>query len=112
MVVGASLERWKHGEVDLILVVVLLSFLALDRTLPEEDDAAPWASQTLVSCAGDHVTVLEWRLCFASGNQATDVSDVSHEQSTDLVCNGLESSVVPVSWVGAASANNHLWSKV
>mmetsp|Transcript_12301 Transcript_12301/g.34211 ORF Transcript_12301/g.34211 Transcript_12301/m.34211 type:complete len:473 (+) Transcript_12301:227-1645(+) len=112
VVMWTSLEGWEDGEVNLVLVVVQGSLLALNWTLPEENDSAPRAPKTLVGGARDNVTVLEGRSGLLGRHQPADVSHVRHEERPDLVCDGPKSGVVPVPWVSAPAAKNHLWPEV
>ena len=97
-IMWSSLEHWENSEVDLLGVLDLV-----------ENDSGSWSSQTLMSGGGNNIAVLEWGFHQASSNKSTNVSDITHEVSTDGVSDLSESWIIEVSWVSRSSEDKHLW---
>jgi len=97
-IMWSTLEHWENSKVDLLSVLNLV-----------ENNSGSWSSQTLVSCGGNNIAVLEWGFHQASCNKSTNVSDIAHKVSTDGVSDLSESWIIEVGWVSGSSEDEHLW---
>ena len=61
-----------------------------------------------MSSRSDNINVLKGVVHLLSGNKSTDVSDVSHKQCSDAVCDLSIPRVIKVSWIATSSAKQNL----
>mmetsp|Transcript_1799 Transcript_1799/g.6402 ORF Transcript_1799/g.6402 Transcript_1799/m.6402 type:complete len:488 (-) Transcript_1799:88-1551(-) len=116
MVVRATLQRREHSLIDALLVVVhlalRLALLGRAWAPAEENHARARSAQGLVGGGGDHVAVLERLLLLARGYQSANVRHVHQKVRADLVRDGPEAGVVPVTRIGGSAADDHLGAEV
>ncbi len=94
---GTALGIGENGFVDVCA-----------KSLPTEDQAAPWPPQCLVGGGGDDVSVGNRVGIRLARHQTGEVSRVHHEYGTDLVCDLAESLVVERPAVGRVTRQENL----
>ena len=99
VLVGSTLEGGEDGLVDFVLETTVV--------LSEEDHTGTGSTEGLVGGGGDDVAVVKRRGLFASGDQSGNVCHVHHQKGSVGVSDFSELSVVPVTWVGRSSADDH-----
>lgn len=101
VVVRATLQRGEDSEVDAVLKVELL-------VLAEEDETRAGTTERLVGGGGHNVAVGEGIVDALGGDETADVGHVAHEQSSDAIGDAAEAGIVPITGVGAGTADEDL----
>ena len=77
--------------------------------LAEEDNTTSRTAQRLMCSRSNDMSVLQWVVEQASGNQTSWVSHVNHQEGTHLVSNLTHASIVPFAAISRTATNNQLW---
>ena len=101
MVVGASLEHRENGKVN-----------PVEQLLLAEYDARARSAQALMRRRCHNVSEFERIVHLLGSNEATDMSDVSHQVGSDAVSDLSIAGVVKISRIATGAAEKDIWAEL
>mmetsp|Transcript_63146 Transcript_63146/g.117460 ORF Transcript_63146/g.117460 Transcript_63146/m.117460 type:complete len:217 (+) Transcript_63146:227-877(+) len=111
MIVGSTLQTWKHSRVHLLLKLIHDGFTGLIHSslpFPEENHGTTWPTQGLVCCCGHNIGVLKRGWNNTCGYQARNVSHVSEQVRPARLSNLLHAGIVNEASISTCASNDDL----